>query len=258
MLNAQSGLNRGFDEFDDEFGQPAGESAFLAEHQRRAAEVERSAGAWIETGRARQGARSSRGFTSTTRIRRTTRRRPTRPGTRRRPYDGEVAYTDAVLGRLLARLDPPRASRPTLVVVTSDHGEGLGDHGEAEHGFFLYETTLRVPADRPAARDAAGRRCASPPRRGSIDVLPTILDLAGRGAATPAGLPAGRCCPPCRWSRSPIDGDRACSTARTRRRSSPASTSTAPSSGRSASAAGSTSRRRDRSCTTCGPIPASG
>ena len=60
-----------------------------------------------------------------------------------RPYDGEVAATDAALAPLLEQV---RASgQPTLVIVTGDHGEALGDHGEETHGLFAYESTLRVP-----------------------------------------------------------------------------------------------------------------
>src|SRR5262249_30751740 len=60
-----------------------------------------------------------------------------------RPYDGEVAATDAALAPLL---DDVRATDgSTLVIVTGDHGEALGDHGEQTHGLFAYESTLRVP-----------------------------------------------------------------------------------------------------------------
>jgi arylsulfatase A-like enzyme len=60
-----------------------------------------------------------------------------------RPYDGEVAYADAQLGRLLDFLEREGLRGRTLVVLTSDHGEGLGDHGEEEHMMFLYYATLR-------------------------------------------------------------------------------------------------------------------
>ena len=62
-----------------------------------------------------------------------------------RPYDGEVAWSDELVGRLLAVLADTGIAESTLIVVTSDHGEGLGDHGEAVHGYFIYETTLHVP-----------------------------------------------------------------------------------------------------------------
>jgi arylsulfatase A-like enzyme len=55
-----------------------------------------------------------------------------------------VAWSDELVGRLLTALSDAGASR-TIDVVTSDHGEGLGDHGEAVHGYFIYETTLHVP-----------------------------------------------------------------------------------------------------------------
>ena len=101
-----------------------------------------------------------------------------------RPYDGEVAATDAALAPLLQDL---RASgKPTLVIVTGDHGESLGEHGEQTHGLFAYEATLRVPliiAELPAAR---GGEVSSVAAR-HIDILPTLLDAVGQ--TPPADLP---------------------------------------------------------------------
>lgn len=95
---------------------------------------------------------------------------------RDRPYDGEVAFVDEQVGRVLERVRRPDLAASTLVVVMSDHGEGLGDHGEWTHGVFLYESTLRIPLlmALPGVLPA-GRRVAAPVR--SIDVLPTVLDL---------------------------------------------------------------------------------
>src|SRR6185436_5444230 len=62
-----------------------------------------------------------------------------------RPYDGEVAWCDELVGRLVTALRETDALENTLVVVTSDHGEALGEHGEDVHGYFVYEATLRVP-----------------------------------------------------------------------------------------------------------------
>ncbi len=77
-------------------------------------------------------------------------------------YAGEVAATDAALGPLLQPILDAGAATDTLVVLTSDHGESLGDHGEATHGIFAYEATLKVPLIvlLAAARRAASRRCA--------------------------------------------------------------------------------------------------
>src|SRR5690606_73 len=61
------------------------------------------------------------------------------------PYDGEVAFVDREIGRLLDALETAGRADDTLVVLTSDHGESLGEHGEDAHGFFLYDCTVRVP-----------------------------------------------------------------------------------------------------------------
>ena len=63
----------------------------------------------------------------------------------KRPYDGEVAYTDAVVGEILDRLDALGAKENTLVMVVGDHGESLGQHGEQYHSWFIYDATLKVP-----------------------------------------------------------------------------------------------------------------
>ena len=59
------------------------------------------------------------------------------------PYDGEVAYADELVGRLLGRLRTVGVYDRAVIAVTSDHGEGLMDHGEQEHGFFLYRGRWR-------------------------------------------------------------------------------------------------------------------
>ncbi len=98
-----------------------------------------------------------------------------------RPYDGEVAYVDTELGRLLNRLREYGAAERTLVIVAGNHGEGLMDHGEAYHGTLLHQTTLRVPLlIRPAGPEPAGRDVSVPVSL--VDVMPTILEAAGVSA----------------------------------------------------------------------------
>ncbi len=95
------------------------------------------------------------------------------------PYDSEIAYADFQLGRLLAYLEEtPPNDRPTLVVVTADHGESLGQHGEDTHGYFVYDATLAVPL---VIRLADGSRAGQviPAPVSLADVMPTVLDLAG-------------------------------------------------------------------------------
>jgi arylsulfatase A-like enzyme/Tfp pilus assembly protein PilF len=94
------------------------------------------------------------------------------------PYVGEIAFVDSQVGRLLAYLDAHHLADRTVVVVMGDHGESLGEHGEATHGFFVYQATMHVPLLIRAPYDLmAGRRVADTVR--SIDILPTALELLG-------------------------------------------------------------------------------
>jgi choline-sulfatase len=96
---------------------------------------------------------------------------------RAEPYDGEVAFVDRELGRLLRTVDRRGETAHTLVLVTSDHGESLGEHGEGTHGLFVYDATLQVPWIMAGPGLAAGRVAETIAR--GIDLLPTLLDLAG-------------------------------------------------------------------------------
>jgi tetratricopeptide (TPR) repeat protein len=102
-----------------------------------------------------------------------------------RPYDGEVAAADAALEPLLRPVIEAGAGGRTLVILTSDHGEGLGDHGEQTHGVFAYEAMLRVPLILYAPRAFGAAVVRAPARH--VDVLPTVLDLLG--IEPPEGLP---------------------------------------------------------------------
>jgi arylsulfatase A-like enzyme len=92
-------------------------------------------------------------------------------------YRGEVAYVDEALGEFLDELSNRGRLENTLLVVTSDHGEGLGEHGERTHGMFAYETTLRVPLIFSWEGVLPPRRVA--PRVRLLDVAPTLLALSG-------------------------------------------------------------------------------
>ncbi len=100
------------------------------------------------------------------------------------PYDGEIAFADSQVGRLTRFLKKEKLYDETMIVLAGDHGEGLGEHGEKTHGFFIYNSTLHVPliikpaAIKPAmvktARAAAHRNVAVPVSL--VDLLPTVLD----------------------------------------------------------------------------------
>jgi len=102
---------------------------------------------------------------------------------RGRPYDGEIAFADAQVGRLLTTLNREGLLEKSLVVLASDHGESLGEHGEKTHGFFIYNSTLhvaciiKVPGDAPrVVNDEVSL----------VDVMPTVLQ--GLGIPIPAGV----------------------------------------------------------------------
>ncbi len=96
------------------------------------------------------------------------------------PYRGAVAFTDAQVGRVFDFLDHTGLADDTIVIVTADHGEGLGEHGEETHGFFIYETSMRVPLI-VRAPGVAPRRVSQPVR--TVDIMPTVLDLVGAAPA---------------------------------------------------------------------------
>ena len=99
-------------------------------------------------------------------------------------YDGEIAFTDSQVGRLLDWFDEQGLAENTVVVVVGDHGESLGDHGEKEHGYYVYDATVRVPLIvRVPGADLADVRVPAQVR--TIDILPTVLDLVGVGAPDP-------------------------------------------------------------------------
>ena len=169
VLDARFGLNRGFDVYDDFYGEKRGVLSF-AQLERRADAIVASAERWIGEARAPWFAW----------VHLFDPHAPYRPPpelAREFPndlYGAEVAFVDATLGELLDKLSTSGRLRETIVVVLGDHGESLGEHGERTHGTFAYESTLRVPwilwADglRPQVFSETVRH---------VDVMPTLLDL---------------------------------------------------------------------------------
>jgi arylsulfatase A-like enzyme/Tfp pilus assembly protein PilF len=91
-------------------------------------------------------------------------------------YDGEIAFVDENVGKVVKHLEEKKLLDHTLIVLTADHGESLGDHGEPSHGLLMYDTTLHVPLlfylqDRLPTGEAVKEMVRS------IDIMPTILDL---------------------------------------------------------------------------------
>jgi len=95
------------------------------------------------------------------------------------PYDGEIAFADAQVGRVLAFLKQKHLYDNMFIIVAGDHGEGLGEHGEKTHGFFIYNSTLHVPLIlKLPAGDVVRNKVVSHPVS-LIDLLPTVLQVVG-------------------------------------------------------------------------------
>jgi len=180
VLDRSWGLGRGFDFYDDAFSAETFMKKDIGLVDRRAEESVSHAIAWLQ---------------------RTTRRpfflwlhlydphspydppEPYRSQYHDHPYDGEIAYADHELGRLITWLKRHQLYERSLIVFLSDHGESLGEHGESEHGFFIYNSTVRIPlivklpAKGPASSRYRPSHIAAPVE--TIAVAPTLFHSAG-------------------------------------------------------------------------------
>ena len=94
------------------------------------------------------------------------------------PYLGEIAYTDSQVGRLVQELRNRELLDRTLLVIVADHGESLGEHGEAQHGFFVYDAATHVPLImRIPFGNYGGQRRSE--LVSLVDVMPTVLEIIG-------------------------------------------------------------------------------
>jgi arylsulfatase A-like enzyme/Tfp pilus assembly protein PilF len=179
-LAARFGLTRGFDTYDDRFPKNETNSAFRVP-ERRASDTIAAAQNWIRRGES--GPSSDRRAPWFVWVHLYEPHFPYTPpepyATRYRgaPYLGEVSAADAALGNLLQPILDSSGGPGTLVVLTGDHGESLGEHGEMTHGLFAYEGTLRVPLIFYQPHLFGARTIAEPVRH--VDIVPTILDAIG-------------------------------------------------------------------------------
>jgi choline-sulfatase len=118
-----------------------------------------------------------------------------------RAYDGEIAFTDEQVGRVLDALKAAGHEGDTVVAVLADHGESLGEHGELTHGVLIYESTLRIPFLLAGPGVPAG--VVAKPRVGTVDLVPTVLGLLG--LAPPLDLPGRDLRPALRGERLPVE-----------------------------------------------------
>ncbi|MDP6409755.1 MAG: sulfatase-like hydrolase/transferase [Planctomycetota bacterium] len=171
VLDSQFGLDQGFEEYGD-VPQRVMHPKGMLEH-RSAAEVNAEAFAWLNT------LDESEPFFLWLHYFEPHLPYPPpneRPAALRdHPYDAEVSNADRALGQVLARLEELGRGEETLVVLTSDHGESLGEHGEASHSFFVYQAVLHVPLIFSHASLPAGSTVSS--NASLVDVMPTLLEL---------------------------------------------------------------------------------
>ena len=173
-LDARFNLDQGFDVYDDNYGKGRASSDFVLQERGAGAVLEAAASWW-------RGAAGRKRFLWVHLYDPHAPYAPAEPFAseyRGRPYLGEVAAVDDALARHLA----PLLDAQTTVIVTADHGEALGDHGELTHGLFAYEATLKVPLI-VVAPGLAARRESAYARH--IDIAPTILERAAVTAELP-------------------------------------------------------------------------
>lgn len=180
VLRRESGINRGFDFYDDEV-EPVGASQVIGRVQRDGGETERVAKSWLD----KQGG-DKPFFLFMHLYDPHTPYTPPEPffSTYKNHYDGEIAYVDQVIGDFIAYLKQRDLYDKSMIVFLSDHGEGLNEHGEEEHGIFLYREALQVPllVKLPKSRDG-GKSVAAPVEL--IDVYPTIAEQTASSAPKP-------------------------------------------------------------------------
>ncbi|HOC16999.1 MAG TPA: sulfatase-like hydrolase/transferase [Vicinamibacterales bacterium] len=177
VLDGKWGLDQGFDFYGDDFelDRPAGRGFSVGEIQRRGADVVDKALPWLEQVKGERFFAWLHFYDPHTPYDAPEPFASRFPG---HPYDAEIAYTDAQVARVVEFLERDALLDRTVIVVVGDHGEGLNQHDEGTHGFFIYESTTRVPfIVRAPFERTRGRRVADPVR--TVDLMPTALDLLG-------------------------------------------------------------------------------
>jgi choline-sulfatase len=180
VLARKTGLADSFDFYDDAIPQPASAEA-VSQYQRPGRETERRALGWLDGVQKKPGVVKAPFFLFLHLYEPHSPYEPPEPFKTRyaaQPYDGEIAAADAIVGDFVGELKRRGLYDRTIVVLLSDHGEGLGQHGEKEHGIFLYREALHVPllVKLPASA-RAGETVRAPVSL--VDLLPTVATLLG-------------------------------------------------------------------------------
>jgi tetratricopeptide (TPR) repeat protein len=172
VLDSLFGLDQGFDFYDDSLPKE-GAAATLLENERKAEAVTQAGLNWIEKNKAAPFFLWLHYFDPHAIYLPPS---PFKEEYKGHLYDGEIAYTDSCIGDLFQGMENLGLMDRTIIILTSDHGEGLGEHGEPTHAIFIYDSTLQIPL---IIRDPRG---VLPSEKinalvSTLDILPTILDL---------------------------------------------------------------------------------
>ncbi len=172
VLHSKWGINQGFDHFNDNFDLTQYQSISLGKVQKRADEVLAEAQSWLRENGDKRFFSWIHLYDPHTPYEPPP---PFRQQYRGHPYRGEVAYMDSELGKFFAFLKQSKLWDNTIIIVCGDHGESFGEHREQGHGFFIYESTVRVPLIIRAPRSFPVKRVERIVQL--VDVAPTILAM---------------------------------------------------------------------------------
>jgi arylsulfatase A-like enzyme/predicted Zn-dependent protease len=173
VLDSKWGIDQGFDYYFDQFDLSKYKSISLGNVQRRGDEVIDEAKKWLDVHKNEQF------FTWVHLYDPHTPYEPPSPFREKypnRPYLGEIAYTDSLLGQLWGYLEQNNLTENTILIFASDHGESLGEHRENTHGFFIYQEGIHVPLIFVTPfKDLHGIRRSQVVSL--VDIMPTILEM---------------------------------------------------------------------------------
>jgi len=183
VLDARFGLDQGFAHYDDDISVASSAAIYREGNERPASSVTGAAIQWL------RGRSQEQPFFAW--VHYYDPHNPYLPPSpykeefRDTPYDGEIAFMDHEIGRLLQTLDAIGAREQTLIVAVADHGEGLGEHDESTHTMLIYESTVWVPLILACPGLFAGPYVVDDVVVSIADVFPTVLDLLGLAAPQP-------------------------------------------------------------------------
>ncbi len=175
VLDSMWGLNQGFDTYHDKFDVAKQERVGLGSVERKGGDVLQNAIQWLDQHKGERFFLWTHFYDPHTPYEPPPEFKKIYPG---RPYIGEIAYTDSLVGKLLDHLDALGLRENTIIVLTGDHGESLGEHGESTHAFFIYDATLHVPMILwTPKRELHGKSVSQQVR--TIDIFPAVLQMTG-------------------------------------------------------------------------------